>query len=242
MKKTILSITLLLFSILILLAYGGDFRDENNNVNYENEKDRNTAFKVVIDPGHGGTDGGATGASGQYEKDFALGVSKKVEKLLEQEPGIQVFMTRTDDSFISSESRYRPRYANELNADLFLSIHGNTVTDPDVTGTETYFYHKNSRRLAKIIQKHVVEATGYRDRGIKEQNLFVVKDTEMPAALIEVGYLTNPHDEFQMWTDDFQDNVATSIVEGIKEYKEDSKKTRYFSMNLLGSLSKNNPE
>ncbi|WP_342506507.1 N-acetylmuramoyl-L-alanine amidase [Sporosarcina sp. FSL K6-2383] len=207
MKKTILSITLLLFSIITLSACDGNLGDENKNVNYENDKDKdkdsNTAFKVVIDPGHGGEDVGATGASGQYEKDFTFAVSKKVEKLLEQEPGIQVFMTRTDDSFISQESRYRPKYANELNADVFVSIHGNTFTDSNVTGTETYYYHKNSQTLAKIIQKHVVEATGFRDRGVMEQGLFVVKDTKMPAVLIEVGYLTNAHDEFQMWTDDF---------------------------------------
>ena len=66
-------------------------------------------YKVVIDPGHGGADAGAEGASGRYEKDFTLSVAKKVEKLLEQESQIEVFMTRTDDSYISQESRFRPK-------------------------------------------------------------------------------------------------------------------------------------
>jgi N-acetylmuramoyl-L-alanine amidase len=222
MKKNMLFITLLLFSILILSACISNSTYNNNNHN--NSKNSNTAFKVVIDSGHGGKDVGATGASGQYEKNFTLSVSKKVEKLLKQEPQIQVFMTRRDDSFISQESRYRPKYANKLDADLFISIHGNTFSNPDVSGTETFYYHKNSRFFADIIQKYVAEATGFRNRRIMKKDLFVVKDTKMPAALIEVGYLTNPENESKMWTDDFQNRVATSIVEGIKEYKVRSEK------------------
>lgn len=202
----------------MLSACASNSDDKEKNENYHSSKKRNTTYKVVIDPGHGGTDVGSEGASGKQEKNFTLSVSKKVEELLEQEPQIEVFMTRTDDSFISQESRFRPKYANDLDADLFISIHGNTFSDSSVSGTETFYYHKNSRRLAEILQKQVVEATGFRDRGEKKGDLFVVKDTKMPAALIEVGYLTNPQDETKMWTDDFQTRVATSIVEGIKEY------------------------
>ncbi|CDQ40602.1 MULTISPECIES: N-acetylmuramoyl-L-alanine amidase family protein [Virgibacillus] len=222
MKKNMLFITLFLFSTLILSACTSN--PDNNNVKHNNSKNSNTAFKVVIDAGHGGKDVGASGESGQYEKDFTLSVSKKVEKLLGQDPAIEVFMTRTDDSFLSQESRYRPKYANDIDADLFISIHGNTFSDPNVSGTETFYYHNNSRLFAETLQKHVVEATGFRDRGIKKQDLFVVKDTKMPAALIEVGYLTNLDDESKMWKDDFQNRVATSIVEGIKEYQEKSEK------------------
>ncbi|MFD1360055.1 N-acetylmuramoyl-L-alanine amidase family protein [Lentibacillus salinarum] len=217
-------VTLLIIPILILSACSGN-SDNNNNAkdnSNNNSKNKNTAFKVVIDPGHGGKDNGATGASGQYEKSFTLRLSKEVKKLLEQESGMEVFMTRTDDSFISQESRYRPKYANKLNADVYVSIHGNTFSNPSVSGTETFYYHNNSRQFARILQKHVVEATGFRDRGIKKKDLFVVRDTNMPAALIEVGYLTNPENESVMRTDDFQSRVAASIVEGIKAYKERS--------------------
>lgn len=213
---------LMLFFILLILSACGDnthHQDENNEIDNKQD-DNNHAFKVVIDPGHGGKDNGATSVSGQYEKDFNLSLAKKVEKLLKEESGIEVYMTRTDDSFISQESRYRPKYANELNAHLFISIHGNTFTDSNVSGTETYYYHNHSRKLAQILQKHVVEATGFKDRGVRKEDLFVVKDTKMPAALIEVGYLTSPHDESNMWKDEFQSRVAASIVEGIKEYKE----------------------
>lgn len=216
-------ILLLLFPLLLLSAStdGPESNNEDGTTpKKENTKSSDTAFKVVIDPGHGGNDNGAKGASGQYEKNFTLSLSKKVQKLLEDEPEIEVLMTRTDDSFLSQESRYRPKYANKQNADVFISIHGNTFSDPNVSGTETFYYHKHSRQLAQIIQEHVVEATGFRDRGIKKEELFVVKDTKMPAVLIEVGYMTNPQEESKMWTDEFQTRVATSIVEGIKEYRE----------------------
>lgn len=219
-KANMLFITLLLFPILILSACS-DKPDNNNEVNHNNSEKRNTVFKVVIDPGHGGKDNGATGASGKYEKEFTLSLAKKVEELLKKEKEIQVFMTRTDDSDISQESRYRPKYANELNADLFISIHGNTFTDPEVSGSETYYYHKNSRDFAEVLHKHMVEATGFRDRGVKKQDFFVVKDTKMPAALIEVGYLTNSQNESKMHTDEFQSQVATAIVKSIRVYKEE---------------------
>lgn len=177
------------------------------------------SFKVVIDPGHGGVDVGAVGASGRYEKDFTLVLAQKVTALLEQEPGIEVFMTRTDDRFISQTSRYRPAYANDIGADVLISIHANTYSDPSVSGTETFYYHAHSRTLANIIQRHVARATGFRNRGSKRSDFFILTQARMPAVLVEVGYLTNPDDETMMWTDAFQQRVAAAIVEAVKEYR-----------------------
>jgi len=223
-KKIIMLIIFVLIPLFVILEYkDSSFSSKKINLeikNMEDEKEdsRLTDYKVVIDAGHGGEDVGATGASGQYEKNFTLSVAKKVSKLLEQNPHIQVYMTRSDDSFISQESRHRPIYANDLNADLFLSIHANTFTDSSVSGTETFYYHPYSLKFAEIMQKNLVQATGFKDRGVKKDDLFVIKDTTMPAVLLEIGYLTNPQDESQMWTEDFQDCVATAIVDGIKEY------------------------
>jgi N-acetylmuramoyl-L-alanine amidase len=72
--------------------------------------------------------------------------------------------------------------------------------------------------LAEIMQKHVVQGSGFRDRGVKKENYFVVKDTEMPAVLIETGYLTNPQEEAQMLDDEAQYRIAGSILDGIKDY------------------------
>ncbi|MFD2046600.1 N-acetylmuramoyl-L-alanine amidase [Ornithinibacillus salinisoli] len=222
MGNKIYNVTVIILFILLCSACNSE---DNNQTNDKITKDNNSldsTYKVVIDPGHGGKDVGATGASGQYEKSFTLSLSMKVKELLEQETDMEVYMTRSDDSYISQESRYRPTFANDLNADVFISIHGNTFTDSNVSGTETFYYHKNSLSFAKIVHEHVVAATGFKNRGVKKEEFFVVKDTEMPAVLLEIGYLTNPNDESEMLNDTFQNRVASAIVEGIKEYQLES--------------------
>ncbi|MFD2043357.1 N-acetylmuramoyl-L-alanine amidase [Ornithinibacillus salinisoli] len=178
-------------------------------------------YKVVIDPGHGGEDPGAIGASGSYEKDFTLSLAKKVLHLLEKDSQIEVYMTRQEDVFLSAEARERPNYANDIDADLYISLHANTFTDPSVSGTESFYYHKNSKRLANIIHRHVSKTTGFPNRGVKKENYFVLKDTTMAAVLLEIGYITNPVDEQKMLTDDFQQSVAEAIKGGVKEYLRD---------------------
>ncbi|MGC6587832.1 N-acetylmuramoyl-L-alanine amidase family protein [Paenibacillus sp. Dod16] len=193
---------------------GMDVRsDKIRTLEYRSE----TPYKVVIDSGHGGKDNGATGASGSFEKDFTLQLALKVEELAKQEPQIEVVLTRSEDRFISSIDRERPEIANRLGADIFISIHGNTYEDASVSGTETYYYHEDSRFLAEIMQKHMVQTSGFRDRGVKKEDFFVLKDSNMPAALIEMGYLTNPQEENEMLTEDFQYRMASSILDGIKE-------------------------
>ncbi|HBU82144.1 MAG TPA: N-acetylmuramoyl-L-alanine amidase [Paenibacillus sp.] len=233
MRKAVLTVAFLLSAVLIVLLYsinlgdgaGSRSKTELNHQmidllsgNSNSPHQPGTLYKIVIDPGHGGKDRGATGAGGSFEKDFTLKLAHKVEEMAKQEPRIQVCLTRTDDRFISSVDRERPKFANDLGADLFISIHGNTYEDPGVSGTETYYYHENSRSLADIIQRQVVQASGFRDRGAKKQDYFVLKDTEMPAVLIETGYVTNPQEEKAMLTEDVQSRIAASILEGIKEY------------------------
>lgn len=179
---------------------------------------RTASYKVVIDAGHGGEDPGAIGASGLYEKDYTLSLSKKVKELLAREPQVEVYMTREEDVFLSSETRERPNFANSLSADIFVSIHGNTFDDPTVSGTETYYYHQNSKLLANKIHQQLIEVTGFRDRGVKKENYFVLKDTTMPAVLLEVGYLTNPQEEEKLLSEQFQQSVAEAIRDGIMDY------------------------
>ncbi|MUK88216.1 N-acetylmuramoyl-L-alanine amidase [Ornithinibacillus sp. L9] len=223
MQNKLYKVAVIFLIMLICSACNSAENDNtNNNVPEDDSSLVDSTYKVVLDPGHGGKDVGATGVSGQYEKSFTLSLSMKVKELLEQETDIEVYMTRSDDSYISQESRYRPTFANDLNADVFISIHGNTFTDSNVSGTETFYYHKSSLSFAKIVHEHVAEATGFKDRGVKREAYFVVKDTEMPAVLLEIGYLTNPIDEQEMLTESFQNRVAAAIVEGIIKYKLES--------------------
>lgn len=171
-------------------------------------------FKVVIDAGHGDQDPGALSITGKKEKDFNLAMATKVVKLLENEPMIQPYMTRSDDTFVELDGRVK--YANDLGADAFISIHGNKYT-AGTRGTETYYYTPQSLQFANIMHSQVVKAAGFPDRKVRQNDFRVIKYTTMPSILIEVGYLSNVTDESWMYTEDFQNRVAAGIVAGIKQ-------------------------
>lgn len=172
-------------------------------------------FVVVIDPGHGGKDPGATGASSKHEKIFTLKMAEKIAALVQNEHSIDLYLTRTEDVFISLEDR--AAFANERNADLFISIHGNTFDSP-ISGSETYYYTESSLSLATTMHRQVIESGGLPDRNIRELDFRVLKLTNMPAVLLELGYLSNAQDEDVMLSGQFQDKVAAGIVKGIKEH------------------------
>ncbi|MGW8825082.1 N-acetylmuramoyl-L-alanine amidase [Paenibacillus lautus] len=171
---------------------------------------------VVIDPGHGGIKPGSISLTGKTEKSFNLDISLKVEALLKKEKNINVVMTRSDDSHLELSDRVK--IANNLKADIFVSIHGNSNASSSPSGTETYYTRDSSKSLADVIHKHLAKATGLKDRGVKYGSLHVTRETTMPAVLLEIGFLSNKGDEAQLFKDDFQNRVAQGIVEGIKEY------------------------
>ncbi|SFS42419.1 N-acetylmuramoyl-L-alanine amidase family protein [Paenibacillus sp. 453mf] len=172
---------------------------------------------VVLDAGHGAHDGGAVGVTGKLEKDFTLSLTLKIEALLQNNSNIEVIMTRDGDTY--PELVERAKIANNANADIFISVHANSVAGaPSASGTETYYKKSEDKALADIIHKHMVKATGLKDRKVKSANLSVLRNTDMPAALLEVGFLSNKAEEAILFDQDFQDRVAQSIADGIKEY------------------------
>lgn len=171
---------------------------------------------VVLDAGHGAKDSGAVGATGKYEKNFNLAIVLKTAELLKKESNIDVVLTRSDDTFL--ELKERAAIANNLNADLFISVHANSSASSSASGTETYYQREASKALANVMHKYLVQATGLSDRGVRYGNFHVIRETKMPAVLLEVGYLSNKKDEALLFTDALQNKVAASIVSGIKEY------------------------
>ncbi|GGF91497.1 hypothetical protein GCM10010912_40630 [Paenibacillus albidus] len=172
---------------------------------------------IVIDAGHGDHDPGGVGATMKLEKVFNLSLALKVEQLLLKEPAFNVVMTRRDDSYPSNSRR--ADIANELGADAFLSIHANIADGkPNVRGTETYYYRKDSKELADVMHKHLLGATEFKDRKVKNNNYLVLTRSTMPATLLEVGFLSNATEEAILFSDEFQNRVAAAIVAGIKEY------------------------
>lgn len=174
-------------------------------------------MKVCIDAGHGGKDSGAGGAS-VAEKWITLDVARRVADKL-RNSAIEVVLTRDEDYFV--ELAERANISNRANADIFISIHCNSAGE-SARGTEVWTYpgEKQDRRLAEDILRKLVERTGFRDRGVKEENFAVLRLTRCPAALVELGFISNPQEEQIMKTFDYQDQASTAIVEGIKEFAD----------------------
>jgi N-acetylmuramoyl-L-alanine amidase len=172
-------------------------------------------YKVVIDAGHGGTDPGTSSASGLYEKTFNLSIVLKVKELLDKEKRIQATYTRIDDSYPTRKERVN--MANDMKADAFISIHANSFTSPATNGTETYYNRSDSKPFAQIMHKHLVAATGLKDNGVRFGDFQVIRETTMPAILLETGYMSNTNDVKFLFDSDVQSRIAAAIVAGIKE-------------------------
>ena len=174
--------------------------------------------RIIIDPGHGGHDPGTIGIGGFREKDLVLPISFDVVEILRKQD-IEVIMTRDTDDFISLEGR--TDMANDLNADLFVSIHANAInlSRPDVNGLETYYYKsKNGRRLAEIIHWSILNGVNIDNRGIRQARFFVLRHSTMPAVLVEVGFLTGAVDSSRLKDPNHRRQMAEAIARGIIEY------------------------
>lgn len=174
--------------------------------------------RVIIDPGHGGHDPGTIGIGGFREKDLVLPISLDVVEILRKQD-IEVIMTRDTDNFVSLEGR--TDMANELNADLFVSIHANAInlSRPDVNGLETYYYKsKQGRRLAEIIHWSILNGVNIDNRGIRQARFFVLRHSAMPAVLVEVGFLTGAVDSSRLKNPNHRRQMAEAIARGVIEY------------------------
>ena len=171
---------------------------------------------VVLDPGHGGLDGGA-GDEELPEKTVNLEIALALAEILRGR-GFQVAMTRSDDTFIPLWER--AALANALNADLFVSIHNNSASDPAARGTETYYLPKqpNNLWLAQAVQQELVRTLGRRDRGVKSNNFWVLRDAEVPAILVEVSFLSNPEERALLADPEYRRKAAEAIARGIIQY------------------------
>lgn len=181
---------------------------------------------IVIDPGHGGTDSGAV-AGKIYEKNINLSVSLLLRDALEQN-GYNVIMTREDERTFGLYDR--PIFANNINADLFISIHANASLKPQVNGLEVLYCPSYERDIkiedqypfAQSIHDNILALTNRPGRGIvKRPDLVVLNKTYMPAVLIEIGYMSNPEELQIILSQGYQKLVVEGIVNGVKEYLGD---------------------
>ncbi|MDF7806647.1 N-acetylmuramoyl-L-alanine amidase [Pontiellaceae bacterium B12219] len=196
---------------------------------------------VVLDPGHGGNDPGASGSVTKIrEKNVVLDISHRVRKLLEAK-GVQVRMTRTGDTYPSLDSRTNLAY--KLGADVFVSIHADGAASSSAHGVETFitsvagydssnFYgqagDKDAQRnntydamnaiLGFSLQSNLVNMSKREDRGLRRARFSVIKKAPCPSALVECGFLTNPDEESLLNTASYRESVARGITNGILGY------------------------
>ena len=170
---------------------------------------------VVIDPGHGGQDhGGQWGRV--YEKHLALDTAVRLEAMLKC-MGYQTVMTRRSDYFITLPQRVSTTNANK-NA-IFVSIHYNYTWKNEVSGLETFYYNSEGQRLAQCVQSSLLRQTHTVDRSAKFARFYVLRNAQIPAILVEGGFVSNEKERNRMKSAYFRDSIARGIVEGIQRYR-----------------------
>ena len=220
--------------------------------------------RIVIDPGHGGKDFGAPGyIKGVHEKEIVLQIAKKLAKKIQNELGCKVYLTRSDDRYLTLEER--TAIANTREADLFISLHTNAHKNSEAYGIETYFLNlatddeairvaamenatsrKNisdlqtiltdlmqntkineSAKLASFVQNSLNENLSKRydrinNKGVKQAPFYVLLGAQMPAILVETGFISNAHECKRLLSPEYQDHICSAIVNGIRQYIKDS--------------------
>jgi N-acetylmuramoyl-L-alanine amidase len=171
---------------------------------------------IVIDPGHGGQDPGAIGLRSLREKQVVLAISQEVARIL-SEKGIQVVMTRNNDTFISLQGRVD--IAEQSQSHGFVSIHANSMgrNQTQVNGLETYYY-SSGKRLAQTIHRSILRRLDIRDRKVRRARFYVLRKTSMPAVLVEVGFVTGSIDNRNLASSAYRQQMAEAIAAGIIEY------------------------
>lgn len=190
-------------------------------------------FKIVLDAGHGSPDGGAVGVSGTEEKDINFAIVLKLQEILENR-GYIVILTRASGSGLQDENadtirkmkisdmKKRRDIIDKSDADLFLSIHMNSFSDPSVSGLHIFYdkSHPEGEELAKRIQKKIGDVTGAETHTVKtaDESLFLMKNSPIPAILAECGFLSNPEEEKKLRTEEYQAKIAWAIAEALLDY------------------------
>ncbi|MBM7610616.1 N-acetylmuramoyl-L-alanine amidase [Lysinibacillus composti] len=193
--------------------------------------------KIVLDAGHGGIDGGAS-AENVIEKDVTLAISEKVEHQLKR-LGAEVVMTRTTDGDVLAEHApneefptLRERKKQDIflrenivktnKPDIFITIHANAIPEEKWRGAQVFYHkdgHADSEPLAKSIQASIKETLENTEReALAIKQIYLLKKAEVPAVLVETGFLSNPEERSLLSDEKYQDKMADAIVEGIENY------------------------
>lgn len=226
-KKNILKVAMCIILLAAMYVLGGSIGDlQVSGVTGD-------CYIVAIDPGHGGNDPGKT-VGDIYEKDINLKMAMKLKSELE-EKGIKVVITRDTDTGLYSETdtnkkiadmKNRCRIINESNANILISIHQNSYSAQSVKGAQVFFYEnsKEGEKLAGILQSAIKTKIDNENARQHKANdsYYILLNVEMPAVIVECGFLTNPDECKKLLDENYQKEMAQAIAEGIIEYMNKS--------------------
>jgi N-acetylmuramoyl-L-alanine amidase len=214
---------------------------------------------VVIDPGHGGDENGAVGASGALEKDITLAIARRLKAGLESRLGVRVLMTREGDQTVPLDDR--AALANNNKGDLLISIHANASLRPDVSGAQVYYlsadeageearraaaarqtlpalgggsrdvemilwevaqvrHLSDSAVLAGMVEERMKEAVPLNARPLQQAPFRVLAGANMPAILVEVGFLTNAAEEGRLKSESHQEAIARALLDAVTRFRD----------------------
>lgn len=192
---------------------------------------------IVLDAGHGGLDGGASQGD-VIEKEITLAITEKLERQLKR-LGAKVIMTRTTDGDVISEHKpdmefssnrerkkedifTRQAIVEEKKPDMFITVHANAIPDSKWRGAQVFYHktgHEESQHLAKSIQASIREDLGNTDReALAIERVYLLKKTEVPAVLVETGFISNPEERALLVDKNYQDKMAIAIARGVEDY------------------------
>ncbi|MCX7694324.1 MAG: N-acetylmuramoyl-L-alanine amidase CwlD [Caloramator sp.] len=192
----------------------------------------NTNKVIIIDAGHGGIDPGAIGRDGTIEKDINLSISQKLKGYLE-EAGYTCIMIREIDEGLYSEYgrirdkknedlRNRKQFIKKYRANLFISIHLNFFPESQYYGAQVFFPKNDieSEKIAKLVQQELIKTLnrGNRREAKGTNDIYVIRDNEIPSILIECGFLSNYEEEQLLKSEVYQNKIAWAIFKGILTY------------------------
>ena len=225
LKKANIILYLSIFLTFLTAIYSYSAYSENAKVN-------TLSNTIVIDPGHGGMDGGAVGKTGTLEKDLNLSIALKLkDELLNN--GFNVVMTRDTDVMLNnkneknnkkrSDLNNRVKIANKIENGLFISIHMNSFADESQNGAQI-FYSKNNEKskiFAQILETNLKENLDNNNKRVSkpaDNNIFIMNHINIPACLIECGFISNYNDEKNLKNDDYQNKIVNCLLKSIKNY------------------------
>ena len=185
---------------------------------------------IYIDPGHGGRDSGAV-YKNVYEKDINLIISKKIEEYLISK-GATVYLTREKDTDLSTTSKNKKRsdltnrakLINESNANMYISIHLNYISNSKWQGLQIFYNSKHNENeiIANKITTYLKENSSNIREPKKENKYYMYKQIKVPGILIELGFLSNPNDRYRLTKEEYQDKLAQNIANSIEKYYQEN--------------------